>query len=517
MPPVLNRKSAIDLSNLARNRFEIFAERAFRVLEPGIRFESNWHIGCIAEHLEANLAGELPWLIINLPPRQLKSTLVAQLWPPFVLGKQPHHQFIGASYAASLSERNVINARKVMSDDWYREIFPEVHLDVERQDYFTTTKNGQYKGTGIGGTVTGFGCNTLILDDPINPKEAASDTIRNNTNEEIRSTLFSRFNDRREAHFIGIMQRTHEDDPTGNLARDPRYYVLKLPAEAKKRIYIPPLLTGQDWEMQEGELLTERLTRKDLLELRDDLGEYNYVGQYLQEPVPIGGGEFKNRWVQYYQDGGAKPKNMNICIIVDASAGEENNKKKKKLSDFTAMMVIGLAPDNNYYLLDIVRDRLNPTERIEMLFMLHRKWNVLSGKPPRVGYERYALMSDTHYIRLKQKEDAYNFQLIELGGKIDKETRIRRLIPDMENGRWYFPASLQYVDNEGRTFDLVRELVMSEMPTFPKARFDDMLDALSRVYDVDMMMNFPRPKKTEKQRIMENAFKQPEEDNWINY
>ena len=269
--------------------------------------------------------------------------------------------------------------------------------------------------------------------------------------------------------------------------------------------------------MEAGALLTDRLTKKDLLELRDDLGEYNYVGQYLQEPVPVGGGEFKDRWVQYYPSGGIKAKTMNICILVDPSAGEENNKKKKKLSDFTAMMVVGLAPDNNYYLLDIVRDRLNPTERIETLFMLHRKWNALSGKPPRVGYEKYALMSDTHYIKAKQKEDTYNFQVIVLGGKIDKETRIRRMIPDMENGRWYFPESLPYVDNEGRTFDLVRELVSSEMPTFPKARFDDMLDAVSRVYDEDMMMTFPRPKQTEKQKMMSSAMKPQDEGDWMDF
>ncbi|CAM5999258.1 unnamed protein product [Sphagnum balticum] len=502
---------------MCKTRFDAFAERAFRILEPGIKYEWNWHIGCIAEHLEANLEGELPWLIINLPPRQLKSTLVAQLWPPFVLGRQPHHQFIGASYAASLSERNVVNARKVMNDSWYREVFPEAQLDIERQDYFTTKKNGQYKGTGIGGTVTGFGCNTLILDDPINPKEAASDTIRNHTNEEIRSTLFSRFNDRRDAHFVGIMQRTHEDDPTGNLARDQRYYVLKLPAEAKKRIYIPALKAGHDWCMEAGELLTERLTQKDLAELRDDLGEYNYVGQYLQEPVPVGGGEFKSRWLQHYQDGGVKPKTMNICILGDPSAGDENNKKKKKLSDFTAFMVVGLAPDNNYYLLDIVRDRLNPTERVETLFMLHRKWNALAGKPPRVGYEKYGMMSDNHYIKAKMKEDGYNFHMVELGGRVDKESRIRRLIPDMEGGRWYFPANLQYVDNEGRSFDLVRELEMSEMPTFPKARFDDMLDALSRVYDEDMMMTFPRPKQTEKQKMLSSAFKDESGVDWMDF
>lgn len=501
---------------LCAENLDAFATRAFRVLEPGMPYEWSWHIGCVNEHLMASFRGELPWLLINIPPRTLKSTLVAQIYPAWVLGKEPEHQFIGAAYAHTLAERNVMKTRQVIMDDWYRALFPAtiISRDQNQKDHFTTTMNGQYKGTGIGGTVTGFGARTLILDDPINPKEAASDTVRNSTNNEIRSTLFSRFNDRREARFIGIMQRTHEDDPTGNLAKDPRYYVLKLPAEAKQPLSIS--FASKKWQMDTGELLTARLTREDLNELRNDLGEYNFVGQYLQEPVPIGGGEFKDRWVQYYQDGGIKPKTMNICILCDPSAGEEINKRKKKTSDFTAFTVIGLAPDNNYYLLDMVRDRLNPTERVETLFVLHRKWNELGGKPPKVGYEKYGLMSDTHYIKEKKKQDAYNFNLIELGGQISKETRIRRLIPDMEQGRWWFPANLMYADNEGRSFDLVRELVMSEMPTFPKARFDDMLDAMSRVYDAEMEMIFPRLKPSGTQKMIRDALPKAEE-HWMDY
>jgi predicted phage terminase large subunit-like protein len=229
--------------------------------------------------------------------------------------------------------------------------------------------------------------------------------------------------------------------------------------------------------------------------------DYNYAGQYLQEPVPIGGGEFKPNWIQYYSQGAIKPKEMNVYIMVDPSAGEESNRKRKKLSDWTAFMVVGLAPDNNMYLLEVVRDRLNPTERIETLFMLHRKWNAVCGKPPKVGYEKYGMMTDTHYIELKKREDAYHFPLIELGGSQSKEDRIRRLIPDMNMGRWYFPNAMDYIDNEGRRFDLVKEIIDSEMATFPRSRHDDCLDALSRIYDMDMV--FPRPK----QNMVEKAIK----------
>lgn len=158
------------------------------------------------------------------------------------------------------------------------------------------------------------------------------------------------------------------------------------------------------------------------------------------------------------------------------------------------MMVVGLGTDNNYYLLDIIRDRLNPTERIDMLFVLHRKWNALCGKPPKVGYEKYSMQSDIHYIEKKKREDAYNFHLIPLGGQKSKTARVSVLVPDMENGRWYFPESLLYIDGEGKQWDLVREMLKSEMPTFPRSKHDDMLDAMARVYEPDLCMAFPRQK-----------------------
>lgn len=503
------------LNAVCRESFAAFAHKVFTLIEPGTPFEYNWHLDCIAEHLEASFRGEIPRLIINIPPRCLKSVLVAQLYPAWVLGKEPHHQFIGASYAHTLAERNVMRTRQAITADWYMQCFPDtvISKDQNQKDYFTTTQAGQYKGTGIGGTITGFGAKTLIIDDPINPMEAASDTIRTNANHYIRSTLFSRFNDARQQRLVMIMQRLHEADPTGDLYRDGGYTLVKLPAEAKTSVHIQ--LGKHEWNMREGDLLNPaRLPAEALYQMRTDLGEYNYAGQYLQEPVPIGGGEFKPNWVQYYQPGGIKPKTMNIVILVDPSGGDELKKRKKKNSDFTAMMVVGMAPDQNYYLLDIVRDRLNPTERIDMLFLLHQKWNDLGGKPPKVGYEKYGMMTDTHYIRDKQRLEGYNFPLVELGGQVMKEERIRRLIPDMQHGRWYFPTNLLYVDIEGRSFDLVDELVKSEMPTFPRARFDDMLDALSRVYEPDLYMSFPAMKQSMVQRAS-----RPSQDNggWMSF
>lgn len=477
-------------NDLTRYDLSLFMLEAFKVLEPANALEATWHIDCISEHLMASYRGELPKLIINIPPRCLKSVLVAQIFPAWVLGNQPHTQFIGASYAHSLAERNVMSSRRIIQSERYKQLFPatQISIDQNQKDYFTTTESGQYKGTGIGGTITGFGCNYLIIDDPISPNEGASPTVRATAISEIRQTLFSRFNDKRAAKLVMIMQRVHDDDPTGNLMRDDGYYLLKLPAETKTAVYIT--LKDRKWTMSENSLLTPRLPRTALDELRVELQDAAYAGQYLQEPVPIGGGEFKVDKLQHYKKERVVG-NGNIVILCDPAGGDEMNKKKKKTSDYSTFMVLELGTDNNYYLIDAVRDRLNPTERVDTLFALHRKWNEATKKPPKVGYEKYGMMTDTHYIKVKQNQENYRFPLIELGGKMMKEERIRRMLPDIERGRWWFPETLVRKDCEGRSFDLIKELTEGEMLSFPKARFDDMLDALSRVYDEELGAVFP--------------------------
>lgn len=482
---------------LCREKFDAFAQRAFSIIEPAIRYEWNWHLGCIAEHLEASMRGEIPRLIINMPPRTLKSYKVAKAFPAFVMGREPHKKFICTSYGFEVVEANARDCKQIMTSDWYKNLFPETVISplLDRITNFATTRGGQYYAASALSPITGIGCDYMICDDLIKPMEAYSDTVRNSTNANLRTTLLNRFNDRRTGRFIMVMQRLHDDDPTGHLVRDGGYHVLTLPAETKKPITI--MLGEHKWEMAENSLLfPARLSRVELDRIRLDMTEYNYAGQFLQSPVPIGGGEFRDGWVQHYAQGSIKPKEMNVAIIVDQAGGEELNKKKKKLSDWTVILVIGLAPDNNYYVLDMVRDRLNPTERIETIFMVHRKWNAICGKPPKVGCEQIGLMTDTHYLNEKKKQDAYHFPVVPLGAgqRISKEERIRKLIPDMQNQRWYVPDTHLYVDGEGRRWDLVREFIDVELKTFPKSRYDDIIDCASRILDADLSMVFPKPK-----------------------
>ena len=149
--------------------------------------------------------------------------------------------------------------------------------------------------------------------------------------------------------------------------------------------------------------------------------------------------------------------------------------------------MIGLGTDENFYLLDMIRDRLSLTERADALFNLHRKW-----RPRGVGFERYGMLSDIEYFRERMRMENHRFDIVELGGKLAKNDRIRRLIPIFEEGRFYLPEQLWKVNLEGRRQELVSIFLDEEFRTFPVSHHDDMLDAFSRILDVEMNTSWPR-------------------------
>lgn len=483
-----------DLSDLAaalqREHLSAFVQRAFDPYRPSDRYEHNWHVDAICEHLEACYRGEINRLIINIPPRFLKSFICSICFPAWVLGKNPSERFMVASHTMRPLAVSLANDfRLVVNSDWYQRLYPDMRLSKDSEFEALTTKNGYRRAFGTN-SPTGTGCNYLILDDPNKPDEVGSPTLRNSVNDWVDTTAMSRFDDRRTGRCVVVQQRLHEDDVTGHLLAKGGWTHLKLPAEFRKQLTVV-IGDRQIKSTSDTLLFPERFDDKILSDLRRDLGEYAYAGQYLQEPAPLGGGVLRRDQINYYDTVSAKK--MNVYIVCDPAGIETPDKtKREKKSDWTAFVVIGLAPDNNRYILDIVRDKLGPTDRINKLFELHRKWNEKTGKSPKVGYEAYGLQSDLHYITLKQNEDSYRFQIEPLGGKMSKVDRIMRMEPDLCGGRWWWPRTLSYKNSNGDTSDLVQDIINGEMVMFPFSKHDDCLDAIARIYDDKLQAVFPK-------------------------
>lgn len=222
------------------------------------------------------------------------------------------------------------------------------------------------------------------------------------------------------------------------------------------------------------------LLAKEVLEQkRRDQGMYVFSSQQLLQPVADASQGFKKDWLEFQTC--STWNNLNTYIFVDPA------NEKKKSSDYTAMIVVGLGADSNYYVLDIIRDRLSLTERADVLFMLHRKY-----KPLNVGYEKYGMQADIAHIKDLQRRVNYNFKVTELGGNLSKVDRIRKLIPLFEAHRIYLPITMMRTNIEGKTEDLVQVFMHEEYLNFPVSLHDDLLDALARITDSDMQLRWPK-------------------------
>ena len=218
---------------------------------------------------------------------------------------------------------------------------------------------------------------------------------------------------------------------------------------------------------------------------RRDYGPYTYAAQILLNPKADALQGFKREWLRFYTSiTPAQSLRMVKYLLVDAASS------KKKGSDYTAIWVIGLAPDQNYYALDFIRDRLSLTERAERVFSLHRKW-----KPRFVRYEKYGMVADIEHIKSRQEAENYRFDITEVAGITKKEDRVGRLIPIFEQGKVYLPKSLHITNYEKVSVDLVRSFIEEEFVAFPVGIHDDMLDALSRICEPDLKLVWPKEEK----------------------
>jgi len=241
--------------------------------------------------------------------------------------------------------------------------------------------------------------------------------------------------------------------------------------------FIPRIHAATDNGTIEGKPVF--LTREELEIKRRDQGPYTFACQQMQNPAVDSSQGFKREWLRFFkQPSGA---GMNVYVVVDPAS------EKKKSSDYTAMVAIGLNADKKYYLLDFVYDRLNLTERTEMLFDMHHEWQPLG-----VGYEKYGKDSDIEHIQYVQAQKNYRFDVTPLGGRLKKEDRIKRLVPILEQARWYVPDNIFRVDYEGKRIDVIEKWMVEEYDLFPVALHDDGLDAMARILDEDMQTVWPR-------------------------
>ncbi len=170
---------------ILRNYFTTFIERAFYELNPQGRFVTGQYIELLAATLERCRAGKTKRLIINLPPRTLKSHAASVAFTAWLLGHDPTRQIICASYGQDLADKHARDCRTLITSSFYRRLFPKTVLSETKQSVndFMTTEQGFRMATSVGGVLTGRGADVIILDDILKPDDALSETRRRAAND----------------------------------------------------------------------------------------------------------------------------------------------------------------------------------------------------------------------------------------------------------------------------------------------------------------------------------------------
>lgn len=177
--------------------------------------DDNWHIRLLCARLEDVFYGRIMRLMINVPPRSLKTELVSIAFPARCMGKRNGIKFMDVSYSAGIAEENSSKCRAMYLSDTYQKIFPRatrIKDDQNTKKHRVNESGGQYYAAGADGTITGKGCDIMVIDDPLKPRDAMSDLVRIGVNNNYHNTLESRFDDMTVGAVIIIMQRLHDDD-----------------------------------------------------------------------------------------------------------------------------------------------------------------------------------------------------------------------------------------------------------------------------------------------------------------
>src|ERR1017187_1735262 len=466
--PPLERAAALRmlLEDRLAGDLASFAKKAWTVLNPTRPLIWSWHYDYLCEMLTLVKQRRLRRLIVNIPPRTLKSTLVTVFFPSWVWITEPEHRFLTASYSLDLSTEHSVTRRSLLQSPWFQRLFGDrfrLAGDRNQVAQYANNKRGCMIATSVGATAMGRGGDTAILDDPVSADQAVSDAERTTANNWTPATVRGPLDDPAKGAIVVVMQRLHELDPTGYLLeQEPGVWThIRMPLEAEKdEIWTFPI-SGRVVQRMAGDILMpERFPAATVEQLKGR--RLSWPGQYQQCPCALGGNLIKRNEVRYY--GGIDPRTGQPdeklpdhfdrkLISVDCAF------KDVATSDYVAIGVIGIK-GRKRYVLNVVNRHLDAaaTEaEIRRQRDVHRPVSAVLVEDKANG--------PAVIQRLKVNVPG----VIEINPQGGKTARMFAAAAEWQAGDWLVDR------NAAWTEPLVEQLTM-----FPNAAHDDMADMMSQ-------------------------------------
>lgn len=343
---------------LAERSLHEFVRQAWHVIDPD-PFVDGVHIQAICAHLEAIERGDIRNLVVNIPPRHSKSSVISVLYPAWVWILKPETRWLCASYAGDLSTRDSVKCRRLLTSPWYQSRWGDrfrLTGDQNLKTRFDNDKKGYRYATSVGGQTTGDGGDRLLVDDPHNVLEAESEVQRKTAIDWWDGAMSTRGNNPKTVARIVVMQRIHEEDLTGHLIAQGGYEHLCIPAEYEQE-HPFARTTSIGWadpRHEEGALLTpNRFGRLEIEELHLRLGSLRATGQLQQRPAPKEGAFFKEAWLPGIP---AAPVEGSRVRYWDHASSDETG-------DFSVGLLMARTSDGLYIVEDVVRGQWPPGTR----------------------------------------------------------------------------------------------------------------------------------------------------------
>lgn len=415
-----------------------FVRYFFRVRE-GIEFRVNWHHRQIVQALERVWRGEVLNLVINIPPGSSKTEIAVINFMAWSLALNPRCRFLHLSYADTLVEENSSKCKALVESEEFQELWPiETAKDSKAKKRWNVMLDGKRAGgvyaVALGGTITGFRAGhmaegfqgAIIIDDPLKPEDAFSDTKLAAANRKLSDTVRSR-RANPATPIIIIMQRLHVEDPT-NYALTKQIGGLKF-----EHVKIPAL--GDDgesyWPYKEPthELIAWK-----------EANPYTFAGQMMQEPTVLGGTIFKTSWFRYWSRNPSRPGVAKLPKVTLVRIYVDTAMKTKEANDFSVFEVWGLGTDGNIYLLDLMRGKWEAPQLEAQARSFWAKWR---GRPMGDDVTAPSAMSiedktsGTGLVQTLQQSSP--IPVIPIPRETDKLVRANSGAPSIAAGRVFLP------------------------------------------------------------------------------
>ncbi len=443
------------LTALFRQDFQSFLRKCFATVAPGKTFLDSWHLGSMAHELSEVTAGRTTRLIINVPPRSLKSISVSVAYVAFRMGHDPGLKVIVVSHAAELARQHARDFRQIVESDWYRAVFPDFKVAAvgDRLYETLTTKNGYRLATSVGASVTGKGADLIIVDDPNKAQDVQSEARRREVNGYFDLTLYTRLDNKQTGAIIVVMQRLHADDLVGHIEETELWTKLAIPAiEVEDCDYRTGPSPRDIYRRAAGEILQpERDSQEVLDRSRAVMGSMAFEAQYQQNPIPAEGNIIKRSWIRHYN---VAPSEFELIIVswdTATTIGEG--------ADYSVGTVWGLY-HSQFFLLDVVRGRIEAPDLRRLVEGTELKWQAHVSIIEKTGIG-HALLQD---IRRTM-----SIRPILIAPKYDKLSRLVAQSPKFEAGQVFLPHEAPWLGT-----------YISELLAFPFGRHDDQVDSSSQ-------------------------------------